>query len=568
MSRLLPVFLFFASLIAFVVADRELLSTTDVNQTSVIFDPAGGKGSAPIPLNDTRLAANTTVTDAEQVHLTYINGTAVFVTWATGTATNVEAPLNVSTVGTSNTTDGAAAYPVSYGTAADKLGKSMPGYIASYRQIYTGFVSNITTGAINNNPTLNYTSQSFHHVVLASLHPGEQYFYQVPGSYGMSPLFNFSMPPAAGTYPMTLGVIADVGQTFNSSTTYERILGQNVQVATLVGDWTYSDDYTTNGTALVVGFPNNTFTGNNISSPSGSFQYRWDSAFRLAQPFISHVPMIPNSGNHELEPNLDGTYYEFTKWGTDNGLQFQSYLTRFPIPFNQSKGQSLFYSVNVGPVHMIVLNNYENFFPGSPQYNFLFADLQAVNRTATPWIIAQWHAPWYSSYTVHYKETECMRESMETMMYDNGVDIVLNGHLHEYERTKSVYNYTVDPCGIVHITMGDGGNIEGLYTTFIDQPPIPSSNCPTPNTLPSYQPGGYCPSFTYDVNNVYKGYCPLTQPDWSAYRQPAFGHGTLTFYNSTTALWQWNRNLDTGTVYLDTTYIIRERKCHNQQGLE
>lgn len=32
-----------------------------------------------------------------------------------------------------------------------------------------------------------------------------------------------------------------------------------------------------------------------------------------------------------------------------------------------------------------------------------------------------------------------MRQSMEQMMYDNGVDIVLNGHLHEYERTKSVY---------------------------------------------------------------------------------------------------------------------------------
>ena len=41
--------------------------------------------------------------------------------------------------------------------------------------------------------------------------------------------------------------------------------------------------------------------------------------------------------------------------------------------------------------------------------------------------------------TTHYKETECMRQSMEQMMYDNGVDIVLNGHLHEYERTKSVF---------------------------------------------------------------------------------------------------------------------------------
>ena len=39
-----------------------------------------------------------------------------------------------------------------------------------------------------------------------------------------------------------------------------------------------------------------------------------------------------------------------------------------------------------------------------------------------------------------------MRESMETMMYNNGVDIVLNGHLHEYERSKSVYVSSSTAC--------------------------------------------------------------------------------------------------------------------------
>ena len=70
---------------------------------------------------------------------------------------------------------------------------------------------------------------------------------QVPGSYGASPTLNFTMPPAVGNYPMTLGVIADVGQTSNSSQTWARMAAQNVQVATLVGDWTYADDYLTNG---------------------------------------------------------------------------------------------------------------------------------------------------------------------------------------------------------------------------------------------------------------------------------------------------------------------------------
>ena len=39
----------------------------------------------------------------------------------------------------------------------------------------------------------------------------------------------------------------------------------------------------------------------------------------------------------------------------------------------------------------------------------------------------------------HYKENECMRLSMEELLYDNGVDVILNGHCHEYERSNPVY---------------------------------------------------------------------------------------------------------------------------------
>lgn len=48
-------------------ADRELLATTDVGQTSIDWLAALGTGSAPLDLSDPRVAANTTATDAEQV---------------------------------------------------------------------------------------------------------------------------------------------------------------------------------------------------------------------------------------------------------------------------------------------------------------------------------------------------------------------------------------------------------------------------------------------------------------------------------------------------------------------
>ena len=34
--------------------------------------------------------------------------------------------------------------------------------------------------------------------------------------------------------------------------------------------------------------------------------------------------------------------------------------------------------------------------------------------------------------------------------------------MHAYERSTPVFNYTVDLCGPVHITIGDGGNSEGV----------------------------------------------------------------------------------------------------------
>jgi len=63
------------------------------------------------------------------------------------------------------------------------------------------------------------------------------------------------------------------------------------------------------------------------------------------------------------------------------------------------------------------------------QYNWLERDLASVDRSITPWLIAIWHPPWYSTYEAHYREAECMRVEMEDLLYLYGVDIVFNGHV-------------------------------------------------------------------------------------------------------------------------------------------
>ena len=60
-------------------------------------------------------------------------------------------------------------------------------------------------------------------------------------------------------------------------------------------------------------------------------------------------------------------------------------------------------------------------------------------------------------------------------------------------------------------------------------------------------------------------YCPNSQPEWSAYREASFGHGTLDFVNSTHALWRWHRNQDGAAVTKDEVFIVRDtEQCSNR----
>jgi hypothetical protein len=57
---------------------------------------------------------------------------------------------------------------------------------------------------------------------------------------------------------------------------------------------------------------------------------------------------------------------------------------------------------------------------------------------------------------------ECFQQQVEDILYKYGVDFIFFGHVHAYERNDRVYKFQLDPCGPVHITIGDGGNIEGV----------------------------------------------------------------------------------------------------------
>ena len=60
-----------------------------------------------------------------------------------------------------------------------------------------------------------------------------------------------------------------------------------------------------------------------------------------------------------------------------------------------------------------------------------------MDRRRTPWLLVLFHVPWYNSNTAHQGEGEGMRALMEPLLRAAGVDFILAGHVHAYERTVS-----------------------------------------------------------------------------------------------------------------------------------
>merc|ERR1719272_461854 len=151
----------------------------------------------------------------------------------------------------------------------------------------------------------------------------------------------------------------------------------------------------------------------------------------------------------------------------------------------------------MGPVHVVSLNTYTRHSTDSYQYQWLLKDFANMDRKNTPWLVVLMHGPWYASNQEHFIDNEPgisdMKVLMEPLFNKYGVDIVLNGHIHAYERTFPVNNGKRDPCGPVYLTLGDAGNYEAA--------------------APEWR----------------------AAKNWSAFRESTFGIGRVDFHNKTHA---------------------------------
>jgi hypothetical protein len=105
--------------------------------------------------------------------------------------------------------------------------------------------------------------------------------------------------------------------------------------------------------------------------------------------------------------------------------------------------QELFFSVDVGPVHVVVLDDFALGTPAIDQQyaptvtTWLKADLGAVDRTVTPWVIAVHHHPeWSSSNHGNDSDVKQVRATLVPIWDQFHVDVVFSGHDHNYERSQ------------------------------------------------------------------------------------------------------------------------------------
>eukprot|EP00658_Telonema_sp_P-2_P075353 TRINITY_DN6487_c0_g1_i4.p1 TRINITY_DN6487_c0_g1~~TRINITY_DN6487_c0_g1_i4.p1 ORF type:complete len:395 (-),score=92.95 TRINITY_DN6487_c0_g1_i4:309-1493(-) len=176
---------------------------------------------------------------------------------------------------------------------------------------------------------------------------------------------------------------------------------------------------------------------------SASTEQIYDTFLNQMQPIASRVPYHVAVGNQEHWNNFSG------------------YDNRFAMP-----GSNFWHSISVGPVHAVFLSTEHEHGPGSPQYAWAEDDLRKVDRSLTPWVMVLLHRPLYCSTNDYY---DCriagpkeLRPAVEPLLLQYGVDVVVAGHVHNYERTSGMVNGSQATKGPVHITVGNAGDIEGM----------------------------------------------------------------------------------------------------------
>ncbi|MFN8589463.1 MAG: metallophosphoesterase [Candidatus Eisenbacteria bacterium] len=283
-----------------------------------------------------------------------------------------------------------------------------------------------------------------HEVRIEGLSPGTAYAYSVHGVLEpfepASPDRTFRTPPVAGAQvPVRVWAIGDSGYGNESS--------RQVRDAWLAWSGVHREDLW-----LLLG-DNAYTTGSDAEYQAGLFD-----AYPVT---LARSPLWSTRGNHDLlYAGASNDYYDL-----------------FTLPTAAECGgvasaTEAWYSFDWGPVHFVCLDSEgSDRSVGSPMLQWLRADLSA---TSQPWVVGFWHHPPYTKGS-HDSDDPLdsggrmrdMRQNVLPILDSLGVDLVLSGHSHSYERSallRSHYGTSGTLTSGMLVDAGDGRpDGDGVY---------------------------------------------------------------------------------------------------------
>jgi hypothetical protein len=299
------------------------------------------------------------------------------------------------------------------------------------------------------------TSTTEHIVPLSSLQPDQQYFYSVGTTSGVleqGPSNYFKTAPLlTSKRKIRIATFGDVGSNVNTNQAYVRdafLKFRRDGGDSLTNLWMLTGD--------------NSYDGADI-------QYQ-DSLFvPFRSNLLKNTMLYTVPGNHDY---LDYVRYPPPDPAYDRRVQRDiDYYAMFSLPTNAEAGgipsqSEQYYSFDYGPVHFVMLDSYGKnpvqVNSTSPiEYKAFYEDVTTVGytmpnaqiawlkqdlaATSQKWKIVYMHHPPYTRGT-HDSESESelinIRQTITPILEGFGVDMVVTGHSHVYERSYPLHDLT------------------------------------------------------------------------------------------------------------------------------
>ena len=282
------------------------------------------------------------------------------------------------------------------------------------------------------------------------------------------------------------GLSPDTTYYYSIGTTTRVLAGDNAEHSFLTSPvtgtakptriWVLGDSGTANANARAVANAYASFTGSThtdlwLMLGDNAYNNGTDSQYQAAV-FDMYPEMLRTSVLWPTLGNHDGHT-------ADSATQTGPYYDIFTLPTHGeagglASGTEAYYSFDYGNIHFICLESYEtDRSPDGAMMNWLTLDLAA---TTQEWIIAYWHHPPYSKGS-HDSDRELrlveMRQNALPILEAAGVDLVLSGHSHSYERSFLLdghYGLSTTLTANMQVDAGDGRiNGDGAYKAVFDE---------------------------------------------------------------------------------------------------